>query len=172
MVCLITSVSFFYLSNPLWGLFFRSTRVVGIRLLFSRWRKNGSTNKSKFLKIKKHILMVYGITHYYKRLKFYDKIIFWSGCILFCYPQSHICLCWRKLIVPVYYFDYLNCLSSIRPEGVGTLVLVSVVPSTPPHFLFFYLIPTLCWPGKGLGVNEKSLCVGEPLPNFFFSVLT
>ena len=46
--------------------------------------------------------MVLGITHYYKRLKFYDKIIFWSGCILFCYPQSHICLRWRKLIIPVY----------------------------------------------------------------------
>ena len=30
-------------------------------------------------------------------MKFYDKIIFWSGCILFCYPQSHICLCWRKV---------------------------------------------------------------------------
>ena len=29
--------------------------------------------------------MVYGITHCYKRLKFYDKIIFWSGCILFRY---------------------------------------------------------------------------------------
>ena len=35
-------------------------------------------------------------------MKFYDKIIFWSGYILFCYPQSHICLSWRKLIIPVY----------------------------------------------------------------------
>ena len=34
--------------------------------------------------------MVKDITHYYKRLKLDDKIIFWSGCILFCYPQSHI----------------------------------------------------------------------------------
>ena len=32
--------------------FFMSTRVVELRLLFSRWRKNGCTNKSKFLKIK------------------------------------------------------------------------------------------------------------------------
>ena len=46
--------------------------------------------------------MVTGVIHYYKRLKFYDKIIFWSGCILFCYPQSQICLRWRKLIIPVY----------------------------------------------------------------------
>ena len=41
--------------------------------------------------------------YYYKRLKLYDKIIFWSGCILFCYPKSHICLRWRKLIIPVYF---------------------------------------------------------------------
>ena len=35
--------------------FFRSTRVVELRLLFSKWRKNRCTNKSKFLKIKKNI---------------------------------------------------------------------------------------------------------------------
>ena len=38
--------------------------------------------------------------------------------------------------------------------------------SPPPH------THTLCWLGKGLGVSEKSLCMGEPLPIFFFSVLT
>ena len=37
----------------------------------------------------------------------------------------------------------------------------SVSPPPPPH------THTLCWLGKGLGVNEKSLCMGEPLPNFF-----
>ena len=56
-----------------------------------------------------------------------------------------------------------------------TLVLVSVVhssASTPPTSVSPPPPPThthtLCWLGKGLGVNEKSLCMGEPLPNFFF----
>ena len=37
------------------------------------------------------------------------------------------------------YFDYLNCLLSITPEGAGTLVLASVVPSAPSHFFSFFL---------------------------------
>ena len=50
-----------------------------------------------------------------------------------------------------------------------TLVQVSVVQSsasTPPTSVF--PPPPTHTLGKGLGVNEKSLCMGEPLPNFFF----
>ena len=35
------------------------------------------------------------------------------------------------------YFDYLNFLLSITPEGAGTLVQASVVPSAPSHFFSF-----------------------------------
>ena len=35
------------------------------------------------------------------------------------------------------YFHYFNCLLSITPEGAGTLVLASVVPSAPSHFFNF-----------------------------------
>ena len=62
----------------------------------------------------------------------------------------------------------LICLSSISPEGAGTLVLVSVVPSTPLHFFSFSIFPpTLFWSWKRTGVKEKTLCIGEPLPIFF-----
>ena len=37
-----------------------------------------------------------------KSLKFYDEIIFWSGCICFAIRIPIICLRWRKLIIPVY----------------------------------------------------------------------
>ena len=38
-------------------------------------------------------------------------------------------------------------------------------PPHPPHTHFMLA-------GKRAGVNEKSLCMGEPLPNFFSSVLS
>ena len=66
------------------------------------------------------------------------------------------------------YFYCLNRHLSIKPEGAGTLVLVSVVPHTPLHFFNFSILSLLyVGLGKGLGVNEKSVCIGEPLPNFF-----
>ena len=49
-------------------------------------------------------------------MKLYDKIIFWSCCILFCYPQSHICLRWRKLIIPVYIYTRTNRRCANLPE--------------------------------------------------------
>ena len=39
---------------------------------------------------------------------------------------ASVCKNWTQMRWKIkevrYYFDYLNCLSSIRPEGVGTLV--------------------------------------------------
>ena len=55
---------------------------------------------------------------------------------------------------------------SIRPERAGTLVYISIVPPPPP--LQFSILPSFYvdW-GKWLGVNDKSLCIEEPLPIFF-----
>ena len=52
MVCLITYIDFLSI-QPLMRPLFQVNKVVGLRLLFSRWRKNWCTRKSKFLKIKK-----------------------------------------------------------------------------------------------------------------------
>ena len=42
--------------------------------------------------------------------------------------------------------------SHLSAEGAGTLVKVSVVPSTPPHFFSFLSFPPLyVGRGKGLG---------------------
>ena len=66
------------------------------------------------------------------------------------------------------YFDYLICLLSIRRERAGTLVYVSVVQSNPPHFFSFLSFPPLyVGRGKGLGLKDITVCIGEPLPNFF-----
>ena len=56
------------------------------------------------------------------------------------------------------YFDYLNCLLSITPEGAGTLVLASVVPSAPSHFFscFFFNYSHFMLAGERAGVNGKS----------------
>ena len=73
----------------------------------------------------------------------------------------------KKAFILTIYIYYL-----VYQTWSCTLVQVSIVQSSasippdfcPPHTLF--------WLGKGLGVKIKSLCIGEPLPNFLFSVLT
>ena len=65
------------------------------------------------------------------------------------------------------YFDYLNCLLSITPEGAGTLVQASVVPSAPSHFFSFSNLFAFCvgW-GKGWG-ERKVIMYKGPLPDVF-----
>ena len=46
---------FFFFFFFFWGLFFRSTRVVELPLLFPRWRKNGRAWKLNFCEVKKNI---------------------------------------------------------------------------------------------------------------------
>ena len=66
-----------------------------------------------------------------------------------------------------FYFDYLNCLMSIRPEEAGTLVQVSVVPGTPPHFFSFSIV-SLCWLGKRAGGEQKIIMYRGTPAHFFF----
>ena len=70
------------------------------------------------------------------------------------------------------YFDYLNYLLSITPEGAGTLVLASVVPSAPSHFFSFSnLFAFYVGWGKGWGERKVIMYKGTPV-KCFFSVLT
>ena len=66
-------------------LFSGKQELLNLDYYFQDGGKMGAQTNQSFLKIKQHILMV---THYYKRLKFYDQIIFWSGCILTCFPRA------------------------------------------------------------------------------------
>ena len=68
------------------------------------------------------------------------------------------------LTIFLYYLVYQtwSCtLVQVSVVQVPNPLLLSPPPPPPPP------THTLCWLGKGLGVNEKSLCMGEPLPNFF-----
>ena len=49
------------------------------------------------------MLKVSVFIYYYERLN-YDKIIFWSDCYLFFYPQSHNCYVGNS-IIPVYFMN-------------------------------------------------------------------
>ena len=67
-----------------------------------------------------------------------------------------------------FYFGYLHlsCLSDLKELVLGVGFSSSKYPT--PFFRFSILPPLYVGRGKGLGVNKKSLCIGEPLPNFFF----
>ena len=85
---------------------------------------------------------------------------------------ASVCKNWTQMRWKIkevrYYFDYLNCLSSIRPEGVGTLVLVSVVPSTQPHSFIFLSYPHFMLAGERAGGERKIImCRGTPAQFFF-----
>ena len=70
------------------------------------------------------------------------------------------------------YFDYLNCLLSITPEGDGTLVLASVVPSAPSHLFSFFNYSHFMLAGERAGGERKVIMYKGTPAKCFFSVLT
>ena len=74
--------------------------------------------------------MVLGITHYYKRLKFYDKIIFRSVCILFCYPLEPYLLKLAKTDYPSIGLSSSNP-SCINNRGMDKTVSLYISPIWP-----------------------------------------
>ena len=71
------------------------------------------------------------------------------------------------------YFDFLNCLLSITPEGAGTSVLASVVPSAPSHFFSSFLIYLhFMLAGERAGGERKVIMYKGTPAKCFFSVLT
>ena len=69
-----------------------------------------------------------------------------------------------------FYFDYLNCLLSIRPEEAGTLVSFSVVPSNPPTSSVFLSYPYFMLAGERAGDERKIIMYRGTPAQFFFSV--
>ena len=60
---------------------------------------------------------------------------------------------------------------SIRPEGAGTWCRFSGSKYPTPLLQIFYLTPTLCWPGKRAGGEQKIIKYrGTPAQFFFQSV--
>ena len=67
-----------------------------------------------------------------------------------------------------FYFGYLHlsCLSDLKELVLGVGFSSSKYPT--PLLQIFYLTPTLCWPGKRAGGEQKIIMYRETPAQFFF----
>ena len=78
-----------------------------------------------------------------------------------------------SLIIFSSFLFFTSLVKNDTPEGAGTLVLASVVPSAPSHFFSFSnLFAFYVGWGKGWGERKVIMYKGTPAKCFFFSVLT
>ena len=71
-----------------------------------------------------------------------------------------------------FYFGYLHlsCLSDLKELVLGVGFSSSKYPT--PLLQIFYITPTLCWPGKRAGGEQKIIMYRGTTAHFFFSLLT